>query len=222
MGLHRFPSGAIRPEAELHYLIQQLDGIRAFRRVDPSRIEQAFGRLELLRLWGRIRDDVRRIVFFPETIPGLPALMKTATTLRGLFPIALVSLALSMFIRLGIFPMPAASVYLIFLFVPLAIMAAFVSVDLTVRRRIAAVERSNPDLHADEKTRIKEVVTDLLNRLIMEIRLKNQDPNRYRMRLYFGDYPGVVVLSERIERVFGVFRRSYTRYVCIPARKPNR
>jgi hypothetical protein len=207
----------VKQEAELHYLIQQLDGIRAFRRVDPARIQQSFERLELYRLWGRIKDDLQRVAYFPETIPGLPKLIRISTTFRSLFPIALISLALSVFIRLGIFPMPTQSVYLIFLFVPLAIMAVFISVDLTVRRRIAAAEKANPDLHLEEKKRIREVIVDLLNRLNIEIRLKKQDPSRYRMRLYFGDYPGITVLSEKVERVFGVFPRSYSRYLSVPS-----
>lgn len=219
MGRDRFTSGGVRQEADLHFLIQQLDGIRAFRRVDPSRMEQAFARLELFKIWGRIKNDVQRIVYFPESIPGLPRLIKISTTLRSLFPIALLSLVLSVLIRLGIFPMPTPSVYLIFLFVPLAIVAAFVSVDLTVRKRIAAEEKKNPQLHIEEKRRIKEAVDDLLNRLNIEIRLKKEDPSRYRMKMYFGDYPGALVLSEKVERVFGVFRRSYSRYVSIPFRK---
>ncbi|UCF96849.1 MAG: hypothetical protein JSV89_16970 [Spirochaetaceae bacterium] len=216
MGRDRF-SGAITQEADLHFLIQQLDGIRAFRRVDPARIEQSFNRLELYRIWGGIKKDVHRIVYFPETIQGLPRLIKITTTLRSLFPIAILSLLLSVLIRLGIFPMPITSVYLIFLFVPLAIMAAFISTDLTVRKRIAAVEKANPELHVAEKHKIREVIVDLLNRLNVEIRLKKVDPQRFRMRLYFDDYPGIVVLSEKVDRVFGVFRRSYSRYLSVPS-----
>jgi hypothetical protein len=218
MGRDRFSRG-IRQEADLHFLIQQLDGIRAFRRVDPGRIEQSFERLGLFKIWSSIKKNVQAIAYFPETIAGLSKLIKITTTLRSLFPIALLSLALSVLIRLGIFPLPTTSVYLIFLFVPLAIMAAFISVDLTVRKRIAAEERENPQLHDEEKRRIKEVIDDLLNRLNIEIRLKNEDPSRYRMRLYFKDYPGATVLAEKVERVFGVFRRSYSRYMSIPSRK---
>jgi hypothetical protein len=209
----------VKQEADLHFLIQQLDGIRAFRRVDPGRLEQSFERLELYRLWGSIKKDVQRIAYFPEAIPGLPKLIRITTTLRSLFPIALLSLALSVFIRLGILPMPTTSVYLIFLFVPLTIMAVFISIDLTVRRRIAAEERANPELHAEEKQRIKAVIAELLKRLNTEIHLKKVDPNRYRMRLYFNDYPGILVLSEKLDRVFGIFRRSYYRYVSIPSGK---
>jgi hypothetical protein len=212
----------VKQEQDLHFLIQQLDGIRAFRRVDPGGLQQSFERLELFRLWGSIKNDVHRIAYFPETIAGLPKLIKITTTLRSLFPIALLSLALSVFIRLGILPMPTTSVYLIFLFVPLAIMAAFISIDLTVRRRIAAAEKANPELHVEEKQRIKQVIIELLKRLNIEIRLKRDDPNRYRMRLYFNDYPGVVVLAEKFDRVFGVFRRSYYRHLSIPSGKKSR
>jgi len=222
MGRDRFSGGGIKQEGDLHFLAQQLDGIRAFRRVDPGRIEQSFERLGLFKIWSRIKNDVQSIVYFPESVPGLPKLIRITTTLRSLFPIALVSLVLSVLIRLGIFPLPTTSVYLIFLFVPLAIMAAFISVDLTVRKRIAAEERKNPQLHNEEKRRIKEVIDDLLNRLNIEIRLKNEDPSRYRMRLYFNDYSGDRVLAEKMERVFGVFRRSYYRYLSVPSGKKKR
>jgi hypothetical protein len=221
LGRDRF-SGGVAQEADLHFLIQRLDGIRAFRRVDPEHLEKSFERLDLLGIWGRIKADVHRIAYFPETIAGLPRLIKITTTLRSLFPIALLSLALSVLIRLGIFPTPATSVYLIFLFVPLAILAAFVSLDLTVRKRIAAVEKQNPELHTREKQRIKEVVVDLLSRLNVEIRLKKEDPNRYRMRLYFDDYPGANIISEKVDRVFLVFPRSYSRYVAVPSGKRER
>lgn len=60
------------------------------------------------------------------------------------------------------------------------------------------------------------MIVELRKRPNIEFRLKMGDSVRYRMRLYFNDYPGIKVLSERLDRVFGVFRRSHCRYVSIP------
>jgi len=222
LGRDRISGGGIKPEADLHFLIQQLDGIRAFRRVGLARMEQSFERLGMFKAWGRIKGDVERIAYFPETVPGLPRLIRIATALRSLFPLALLSLLLALFLRLGVFPMPAASVYWIFVLAPLLIMFVFVGIDLTVRRRIAAEEGANPDLHEAEKRRIKELIDELANRLSIEVRLKGEDAARYRMRLYFSDYRGVEVVGKRVERVFGVFRRSYSRFLCVPAAKKRK
>ena len=74
LGRKRF-SGGVKQEADLHFLIQQLDGIRAYRRVDPGCLEQPFARLELFRIWGAIKNDVQQTAYCPETIAGPPTLI---------------------------------------------------------------------------------------------------------------------------------------------------
>lgn len=205
-------------EAEdLVFLVQQLDAIRAFRRVDLSRTEESFRRLGLKSHWKKIQGDLEAITFLPETLAGLPKLIGIATLLRGLFPFAIIALLLSLFIRLGFFPSPPLTFYLVMLFAPLIAMAAFITIDLTIRRRIATHEKGNPNLHAEEKRRIKKVIDDLMHRLNAQI--KGDDHSKYEMSLYFDDYRGVEILNEQRQRIFIVFKRRYSKYTAIPSGK---
>ncbi len=207
----------VSESADLHFLVQQLDAIRAFRRVDLTRTEESFRRLGLKSHWKKIQGDLEAITFLPETLPGLPKLIGIATLLRGLFPFAIIALLLSLFIRLGFFPSPPLPFYIVMLFAPLIAMAAFITTDLTIRRRIAAYEKNNPNLHAEEKRRIKKAIDDLMHRLNAQI--KGDDRSKYEMSLYFDDYRGVEILGERRQRVFGVFKRRYSKYAAIPSGK---
>jgi hypothetical protein len=203
--------------ADLHFLVQQLDAIRAFRRVDLTRTEESFRRLGLKSQWNKVKKDLEAIVRLPETLPGLPRLIGIATLLRGLFPFAIIALLLSLFIRFGLFPSPPLPFYLVMLFAPLVAMAAFITVDLTIRRRIAAHENANPDLHSEEKRRIKRVIDDLTHRLNAQI--KGEDRSTYEMSLYFDDYRGVEIIGKRQPRLFGVFKRRYSKFTAVPKGK---
>ena len=222
MGRNRFAERRIKEEDNLVYLIQQLDGIRAFRRIDPIKIEKSFEQLMLTTVWSRIKSDVEKIVFFPETIQGLSKLIGITTSMRSLFPIAFLSFILAMLIRIGIFKMPNDFVFLILLIFPMLIMGVFVGVDLTIRKRIANVERENLVLHQAEKLRIKNVIEDLINRLNIIIQSQGRDTKRFRLKLYFSDYEGIQVIDEKAERIFGIFQRGYTTYICIPRGKKRK
>lgn len=212
-----FRRNSVDKEADILFLIRQLDGIRAFRRSNTQVIEQSFERLYQLDIWNRIKQDIQSIVLFPNTIPGLEKLISITSILRHLFPIAILSIVLSVIIRMGLLPMPNDNIYLIFLLFPLAIIGAFIAIDLAIRMRIASFEKEHPDLNAPEKERIKLVVEDLLAKLIAEIRHRKENTSLYRMSLYYNDYRRTEVLGERVERVFGVFKRNYIRYVTIPS-----
>jgi hypothetical protein len=203
--------------ADLHFLVQQLDAIRAFRRVDLSRTQESFLRLGLRSPWNKVKRDLEAITYLPETLPGLPKLIGAATILRFLFPIAIIGLILSLFIRMGFFPSPPLPFFLVLFFAPLITMAAFITVDLTIRRRITAYEKQNPLLHSDEKRRIKKVIEDLMHRLNAEI--DGEDRCKYEMSLYFDDYHGIEILNQKQQRIFGVFKRGYSKYTAIPSGK---
>ncbi|MQY76720.1 MAG: hypothetical protein GH155_03735 [Spirochaeta sp.] len=204
-------------EADLFFLIRQLDSIRAFRRINTRAIEQSFQRLYQLDLWNRIKRDVESIVLFPNSIPGLEKLISITSGLKQLFPVAILSLLLSVIIKFGFLPMPNGYIYLIFLLFPLAIIGVFIAIDLAVRMRIAAFEKEHPDTNAPEKEKIKEAVEDLLEKLIVEIRPKKEKASLYKMSLYYNDYRRTEILGDSVERVFGVFKRSYIRYLTIPS-----
>ncbi|MCK4785927.1 MAG: hypothetical protein KAV87_19380 [Desulfobacteraceae bacterium] len=211
-----FRRNSVDKEADLFFLIRKLDGIRAFRRSNTQAIEESFQRLYQTDLWNSIKQDVQSIVFFPNTIPGLEKLMRITYILRQLFPISILSIVLSVIIRIGLLPMPNDNIYLIFLLFPVAIIGAFIAIDLAIRMRIASFEKEHPDLNALEKERIKLVVEDLLAKLIAEILPGKENLFQYKMSLYHNDYRRTEVLRESVERVFSVFKRSYIRYVTIP------
>ena len=171
MGRHRFPlvglgrRGTNEKLAQFQYLVAQLDSIRAFRRIHPSKLEEPVMKTGTTNLWNRIRPGVEKIVFLPETIPGMASLIRTAATLRMLFPLCFFSFILGILIRVGIFAVASSALYNIFLIAPIVIMLAFVVVDFTIRKRVARYEEKHPDLHVEEKEQIKRAVEELIWKL---------------------------------------------------------
>ena len=198
--------------AQFQYLVAQLDSIRAFRRVHPSKLEEAVNKTNSTKLWNRIKPEVERIVFLPESIPGLSNLIRTTATLRMLFPLCFFAFILGILIRVGIFPVTSAFLYSIFLIAPIVIMVAFVVVDFTIRKKVARYEERHPDLHVEERAQLRRAIDDLILQFIREMKLYKGNPEKYQMRLYFNDYRGITVLSERREKIFGVFNRGYSTY----------
>ena len=198
--------------AQFQYLVAQLDSIRAFRRVHPSKLEEAVNKTNSTKLWNRIKPEVERIVFLPESIPGLSNLIRTTATLRMLFPLCFFAFILGILIRVGIFPITSAFLYSIFLIAPIVIMVAFVVVDFTIRKKVARYEERHPDLHVEERAQLRRAVDDLILQFIREMKLYKGNPQKYQMRLYFNDYRGITVHSERREKIFGVFNRGYSTY----------
>lgn len=198
--------------AQFQYLVAQLDSIRAFRRVHPSKLEEAVNKTNSTKLWNRIKPGVERIAFLPESIPGLSNLIRTTATLRMLFPLCFFAFILGILIRVGIFPVTSAFLYSIFLIAPIVIMVAFVVVDFTIRKKVARYEEHHPDLHVEERAQLRRAIDDLILQFIREMKLYKGNPEKYQMRLYFNDYRGLTVLSERREKIFGVFNRGYSTY----------
>lgn len=198
--------------AQFQYLVAQLDSIRAFRRVHPSKLEEAVNKTNSTKLWNRIKPEVERIVFLPESIPGLSNLIRTTATLRMLFPLCFFAFILGILIRVGIFPVTSDFLYSIFLIAPIVIMVAFVVVDFTIRKKVARYEEYHPDLHVEERAQLRRAIDDLILQFIREMKLYKGNPEKYQMRLYFNDYRGITVLGERREKIFGVFNRGYSTY----------
>jgi hypothetical protein len=155
---------------------------------------------------------VEKITFLPESIPGLSNLIRIAATLRMLFPLCFFSFILGILIRVGIFPVASVLLYNVFLIAPIVIMVAFVVVDFSIRRRVARYEELHPDLHVEEKQQIKRAIDELILQFIREMKLYKENPDHYQMRLYFNDYRGLTVISQRQEKIFGVFNRGYSTY----------
>jgi hypothetical protein len=203
--------------AQFQYLVAQLDSIRAFRRVHPSKLEQAVDKTSSTKLWNRIKPSVERIAFLPESIPGLSNLIRIAATLRMLFPLCFFAFILGILIRVGIFPVTSVFFYNLFLIAPIVIMIAFVVVDFTIRKRVARYEEQHPDLHVEEKEQIKRAIEELIVQFIRETKLYKDNPERYQMKLYFGDYRGITVVNEHREKIFGMFNRGYSTFTTVLA-----
>jgi hypothetical protein len=223
VGRYRFPFIGLSNKrtneklSQFHYLISQLDSLRAFRRVDPAKLENSVEKTNAASLWNRIRPGVERIAFLPDSIPGLSKLIRISATLRLLFPLCFFSFFLAILIRVGIFALTSVYLFNIFLFGPLIIMVSFVAVDFMIRKKVARYEKEHPDLHIEEKDQIKKAVDELILNFIREMKLYKENPDQYQMRLYFNDYRGTRVISERREKIFGVFKRSYSTFTTILA-----
>jgi hypothetical protein len=218
VGRNRIPvlgfgrTGSNEKLRHFQYLVSQLDSIRAFRRVHPSKLEEPVTKTGTTNMWNRIKPAVERIVFLPETIPGLASLIRVAATLRLLFPLCFFSFILGILVRIGIFALANVFLYNLLLIAPIVIMLSFVVVDFTIRRRVARYEGEHPDLHVEEKQQVKSVVEEILIQFIREMKLYKESPDRYQMKLYFNDYRGITVIGERREAIFGVFKRRYSTY----------
>jgi len=195
----------------------QLDGIRAFRRVGTEGIENSFQRINSIGVWRKIKPDVEEIVYFPNTIPGLLRLIKIVATLRKLFFTCLILMILALLIRFGFAPMLTPTIYYALLAFPMLIMLVFVSVDFTIRRRVAKYEEEHPTMQSGEKERIKAVVQELIMKLLKEIKSRGENPSNYKMKLFYNDYEGIKIIKERREKVFGIFKRKYSTYIVIPS-----
>lgn len=203
--------------SDLYYLTVQLDNIRAFRRVGTEKIESAFQRINSTGVWRKIKSDVEEIVYLPNTIPGLLRLTKIVMILKMLFPTSLLFLVLAFLIRIGIIPINAPALPYVLIFFAIFVMFSFIALDFIIRRRIAKYEEEHPTMQSKEKEHIRDVVQELIKELLKEIRSRGEDPDRYKMRLFYKDYRGIRIIKEYRERIFGIFKRKYSIYLAIPS-----
>ncbi len=225
MGRHRLSNrrfqerNGLETLKELHFLIRQLDSICAFRRAGTAALEASFQRVNLTNTWEKIKADVETIAFYPNTIPEIFRLVKSVAFLRALFPICFFSFILSVLMMIGIIPVSNKFVSLFFLFLPIAVMIAFVLIDLTIRRKIVKHEKEQPNLHSEEKARIKKVIEELIMKLSKSIKKQSESPSNYKMRLFYDDYKGIEILKRKRESVYGIFKKKYFTYIAVPSLK---
>ncbi len=204
------------PEVFQH-LIQQLDSLRAFRRLDISKVEIYFRRADLINKWKSIKPDLESIVYMPNNLPQTSFFIKMAVIFRQLFPACFFAIILVFLVNIGLVANLPAFFYRLALVIPFVIIGGFIFTDLIVRKRIATYENNNPQLHSEEKERIKKVVEHLVDKLALKIKELNMDPEDYKMRLYFDDYRGVKIEKAVVEKMLGLFKRNYPVYIAIPA-----
>ncbi|MCF8067953.1 MAG: hypothetical protein K9L30_05155 [Desulfobacterales bacterium] len=200
----------------LQFIIQKLDSIRAFKRADISTLENIFNELKIPDMWQELKSDVEKIVYLPHSIPSILRLIKIATTLKMLFPLCLMAIIFSIIIKMGFFRMPNDLIFSILLVFPVIIMGAFVITDLMIRQQIVRYETNHPDLHQQEKTRIKKVVEELLKRLKKAIREDGLILDECEICLYFNDYKGIQTKLTSTEKSLGLFKKKYDTYIVTP------
>lgn len=205
----------------LCHLIMILDGLRAFRRVQPETVKNAFMNLkskDIAKKWTEIRNDVKKIVYMPLEIPKIEVWMKATLVLRYLFTISLIPSFLIFMSRF--FSRSAGSlIYLderiaaILIIFPLVIGQISIIFDYIVRRKVASYEQAHSEKYRYKREKIKTVTQMAIKKLAQLIRKWNEDPETYKLRLYFDDYDYIKVTKKSRGRIF---KRSYYVYEATP------
>jgi hypothetical protein len=204
-------------------LIITLDSVRAFRRPDPELIKAGFqktGSKEFTEMWKEIKHDVEKIAYTPINIKGLPTLMRLVAILKILVPIASFLMILTLATRLGPFEKLLIPPFTIFkeplAFVltttfSLATTISLMATDYTIRRRVIRYEESHIDKFGKGRERIKKVIEKLVEKLAKELKRNKEDPQKYKMILFY-KYKGLKVVKEKRGRIF---KRKYPLYEAI-------
>ncbi|MGB9675995.1 MAG: hypothetical protein ACPL0C_02250 [Candidatus Bathyarchaeales archaeon] len=204
-------------------LIITLDSVRAFRRPNPEVIKAGFqktGSKEFTEMWKEIRHDVEKIAYTPLNIEGLPSLMRVVAILKMLVPIASFLMILTLATRLRPFEKLLVPPFTIFkdplalvltTTFSLATMIALMATDYTIRRRVIKYEESHMDKFSKGRERIKKVIEKLVEKLAKELKRNKEDPNKYKMMLFY-KYRGLKVVKEKRGRIF---KRKYPLYEVI-------
>jgi len=202
-------------------LIVDLDSIRAFRRIEPELLKQSFQKTksaEIMDEWKAIRHDVEKISYMPTEIEGLPTLMRLAAFLKLLAPVVSIFMVLTLASRgsktLPI-PLPAIfgerAIFVIAVSLSFGLTLAFVMVDYTIRRRVIKYEETHIEKFGTGRKRIENVIRKLVERLAKELKRRNEDPNNFKLTLYY-KYEGLKVIKESRGRIL---RRKYLVYTAI-------
>jgi hypothetical protein len=208
-------SSAIKEEKlkNLSFLIMKLDEFRAFRRSNPEYLRAPSVKCGVSHIFERIKPDLETIANFPETLPDVLKLIRVVVVLRKLLPLCIFSMVLALLIRAGVFKVLNPILFYIMLILPMSIMFLFIVVDQVVRRKIARAENNNPELHTKEKENIKQAINEITRRVSQDISVDRGEAEKYKMKLYFDDYKGVIANKEYRERVMIFVKKKYSRFL---------
>ncbi|MGQ9507723.1 MAG: hypothetical protein ACUVTB_07730 [Candidatus Bathycorpusculaceae bacterium] len=205
-------------------LILNLDSVRALRRVKPELIKEGFQNMqskEFTEMWKNIRHDVEKIAYTPITeIKGLATLMRLVAFLKLLTPLTSIFMILvlaSHFRSPEKLPIPLPTIFsewttfTIAVTLSLATMIALMAVDYTIRRKIIKYEEKHREKFSEGRERIRKVIEKLAAKFAEELERQGEDPNKYRMILFF-KYKRLKVVKESRGRIF---KRKYPLYEVI-------
>ncbi len=210
---------------DLVQIISLLDGIRAFRRTDPEKIEQHFKNLkskELSKEWGKIKRDVEKIVYLPQKIPGAIKYMQTTAVLKMVYPliVGLLLVAIGASLRRSFFKSEILKFLSSFPFVTtmvilsVALANIYVFFDYRLRKKIVRYEESHKEKFAMGRRRIKTVIQKTINILNRELMKTDYPRENYKITLFFSDYEGLEIKPKKK----GLFsKRKYELFEGIPS-----
>lgn len=205
-------------------LILYLDSVRAFRRIEPELIRESFQRMgskEFTDMWKNIRHDVEKIAYNPiMEIQGLPTLLRLHAYLKLFAPLSSIFMVLALAANLHPperLPIPLPPLFREWITLTIAvafsitIMIALVLVDYSIRRKIIKYEEEHVEKFGLGKERIKIVIEKLVKKLAEELKRSNEDPEKYKMILFF-KYDGLEVVKEHRGKIL---KRRYPLYEVI-------
>lgn len=195
-------------------LVTYLDGYAALSVIDPAKIQRIIKRnledRDIAQVWGQIETDVSDIATLPSSSDEIMHLAKRVDRLKPIsmfLPLILLIAyivlgALGLISKLGIL---GAVGFLVFLGAAYAI-GIYLYISST--RKLSKVVAKYYDRHeatlSKQRRRIKLANQRLIDKIAMEIRSRDRDPEKYRFELLHNDYANIRVLSEDKNSVYTV------------------
>ena len=188
-------------------LVTYLDGYAALSVIDPGKIQRIIKRnledRDISQVWGQIETDVSDIATLPSSSDEIMHLAKRVDVLKPLsmfLPLILLIAyivlgALGLISKLGIL---GAVGFLVFLGAAYAI-GIYLYISST--RKLSKVVAKYYDRHeatlSKQRRKIKLANQRLIDKIAMEIRSRDRDPEKYRFELLHNDYANIRVLSDK-------------------------
>lgn len=220
------------PVSQLAMCITLLDDTRAYRRKDVERIDAEFSELKKTRfkdhydMWVKARPAAEKIADMPLKIPGVEKLIKTLAWIRVANRVALIVLILFLAIQivpawrrlLGTEPFQGNGLLYSVIAVLIVVFAMNLAsvVDLRIRKKVIKYEAETVDEYAPQREKMKECVNRMLKSLAKEANRNGENPDNFRMILYFDDYSNIRTVKQWRPKSMGVFKKPYSHYEVVP------
>lgn len=174
-------------------LIQALDSFRAFRSLDPRRIERYVlktGSEDFRRRYHSIEGDLKRMAYYPAKVPEMRGMYRWMTLAKFLAVIASVFVAGVSFVALERPTMIGAAfgnpvLLAMGILLPVVGFNFAVISEFRMRRRLSKIYQGK---FSAERSRMGAVIQYLINVLNEKVGQFGEDPKKYKLSLYHEDY----------------------------------
>ena len=85
--------------------------------------------------------------------------------------------------------------------------------DFVIRKKIAKYEETHPEKYVARKAKIKATIQTIIKKVVKMIKKYDENPEDYKLTLYFNDYNYIKIVSKSRGRIF---KRKYYTYKAIP------